>query len=252
MTSLLRWLLTGTSGICILLALKHLLVDFRASRRRIHVALGAAALAIAAYDYAALGVYRSGAIEDYVSAVRIHVVSAVLAYLALVWYSALRTRVVPDWLLWAATGASAVVVAWNVLSTQTLLFDGVIEVQGVLLPWGEVIVQAVVIPSAWSHAVELLTFALYGVCAYAWLGHSDDDEPGTALPVATGLAVLLAAMVVEIADPRVVPMLPADELGLFVLILVLAFATRPTPNSRSGQRGLAPRGYSLKSTDPKI
>jgi hypothetical protein len=224
MTSLLQWALTGAGGICIVLALKHVFVDYRASRDRIHLALGAAALAVAAYEYAALGVYRSTSIDGYVSAVRIHVAAAALAYLTLVWLSALQTRAVPRWLLWTATVTSAVIVVWNVLSPQTLLFAGVIEVQGVLLPWGEVIVQGVAIPSEWSHVGELLAFSLYGVCAYAWWGYSDDGESGTALPVATGMAVLLATMVVEAADPRVVPMLPADELGLFVLLLVLAFA----------------------------
>ncbi len=232
MTSLIRWLLTGASGVCVVLALKYVIVDFRVSRDRIHAVFGAAALSIAAYAYAALGVYRSIAIEGYVSAVRIHVSFAVLAYLSLAWFSALRTRKVPGWLLWTATGVSAVVVAWNVFSSQTLLFVGVIEVQGVLLPWGEVIVQAVAIPSAWSHVVELLTFALYGMCAYAWWGDSDDGEPGPALPVAGAMAVLLAAMLVEVADPRVVPMLPADELGLFVLLSVLAWTTRAVPTSR--------------------
>jgi hypothetical protein len=40
------------------------------------------------------------------------------------------------------------------------------------------------------------------------------------------MALLLGTMVVEAADPRVVPMLPADELGLFLLLLVFVFATR--------------------------
>jgi len=186
MTSLLQWALTGAGGICIVLALKHVFVDYRASRDRIHLALGAAALAVAAYEYAALGVYRSTSIDGYVSAVRIHVAAAALAYLTLVWLSALQTRAVPRWLLWTATVTSAVIVVWNVLSPQTLLFAGVIEVQGVLLPWGEVIVQGVAIPSEWSHVGELLAFSLYGVCAYAWWGYSDDGESGTALPVATG------------------------------------------------------------------
>jgi hypothetical protein len=226
MTSLLRWTLTGASGICFLLALKYLLVDFRTSRSRVHAALGAAALCIAAYEYAALGVYRSGTIEGYASALMLHVALAPLAYLTLVWFSALRTRAVPGWLLWSATGVSAVIIVWNLSSSQSLLLDGVLEVQGVLLPWGEVIVQAVVIPSRWSHVVEMLTFALYGVCAYAWWGFPEGSEPGTALPVATGMALLLGTMVVEAADPRVVPMLPADELGLFLLLLVFVFATR--------------------------
>ena len=223
MTSLLRWLLMGAGAVCILLALKYLLVGVM-SRDRIHGALGAACLSVAAYDYAAIEVYTAVTVEAYVFAVRIHVVFALLAYLALVWLSALHTGVGPRWLLWTATGASAVVAAWNMFTPQTLLFDGVIEVQGVLLPWGELIVQATAIPSAWSHLLELLTFALYGVCAYAWWGHSDGGEPNKALLVATGMAVLLATMVVEAADPRIVPMLPADELGLFVLVLVLAVA----------------------------
>ena len=232
MTSLLRWALTGASAVGIVLSLKYLLLDFMASRDRIHAAFAAAAMMIAAYAYAALGVYRSVAIDDYVAAVRVHVMFAPLAYLGLVWLSALRTRVVPGWLLWTATGASAIVVAWNALSPQTLLFTGVIEVQGVLLPWGEVIVQAVAIPSTWSHVVELLTFVLYGVCAFAWWGFSEGEEPASALPVATGMALLLATMVMEAADPRVVPMLPADELGLVVLLLVVAFATPAAPTMR--------------------
>ena len=191
----------------------------------------------AAYVFVALAVYRSGTIEDYASAVRMQVALAPLAYLALVWFSAFRTRVVPDWLLWTMTGASVGVVAWNLLSPQSLLFSSVIEVQGVLLPWGEVIVQGVAIPSAWSHVVEFLTFTLYGVCAYAWWGFSEVGEPEVALPVATGMALLLATMVVEAADPRVVPMLPADELGLVVLLLVLSFATRAGPTRQKGRRG---------------
>ena len=236
MTSLLRWLLMGAGGICILLALKHLLVYVRVSRDRVHIAFGAACLSVAAYDFAALGVYRSVTVDDYVAAVRIHVVCALAAYLALAWLSALHAQMRPRWLLWAATAACTVVGVWNVYAPHTLLLAGVIEVQGVLLPWGEVIVQATSIPSDWSHLVELSTFGLYGISSYAWWGHSDDGRPRTALLVATGMAVLLAAMVVEAADPRVVPILPADELGLFVLILVLAVAV-PGQVGRSGGQG---------------
>lgn len=211
----------GASGIGILLALKYLLLDFRATRDRIHGALGAACLSVAAYDYAAIGVYSSVTVEHYVSAVRIHVVFGLSAYLAVLWVSALHNRLVPRWLLWTATGVCTMVAAWNIVAPQTLLFAGVIEVQGVLLPWNEVIVQATAIPSAWSHLVEYLTFALYGICAYAWWGQPDGGEARTSLLVASGMAVLLATMVVEAGDPRVVPILPADELGLFVLLMAL-------------------------------
>lgn len=232
MNSLLRWSLTGASGACILLAFLSVLVDFKASRTRVHVAFLVAASCVAAYAYAALGVYRSSTIESYVAATRIHISVAVAAYLALVWFSALRTRALPRSLVWAATGISVGVIAWNLRSPHTLLFVEVLDLQGVLLPWGEVAVQAVAIPSTWSHVVEVLTFALYGLCVYAWWRHSESDEPGMVLPVACGLAVLLATMVVEVVDPRVVPMLPADEVGLLALILALAWTTRAGPTNR--------------------
>jgi hypothetical protein len=167
-----------------------------------------------------------------VSAVRIHVAFAPMAYLSLVWFAHYRTGTVPRWLLWVATVASVLVVVWNGLTPQTLLFDAVLEVQGVLLPWGEVIVQAVAIPATSSHVVELLTFALYGVFAYAWWGHADGGDSSATFPIAIGMALLLATMVVEAADPRVVPMLPADEFGLVILQLVQTSVSRQEPTRR--------------------
>jgi putative flippase GtrA len=225
MNSLLRWSLTGASGACVLLAILLIVVDLRAPWTRVRLALVVAASCTAAYAYAALGVYRSSTIEDYVSGTRVHITFAVTAYLALLWFLAVRTRALPRWSLWLATGASAAVIAWNLASPNTLIFADVLELQGVLLPWGEVTVQVVAIPSQWSHLVEALTFTFYGMSAYSLLSQSDDEQ-AMVLPVACSMAVLLATMVVEASDPRVVPMLPADELGLFALILVLPVATR--------------------------
>jgi hypothetical protein len=232
MNSLLRWSLTGASGACILLAILLIVVDLRAAWTRVRLALIVAVCCAAAYAYAALGVYRSSTIEDFVSGTRVHVTFAVAAYLALAWFFAVRTRALPRWSLWLATGLSAAVIAWNLASPSTLIFADVLELQGVLLPWGEVTVQVVAIPSKWSHVVEALTFTLYGMGAYSLWSETEDGEQAMVLPVAAGMAVLLATMVVEASDPRVVPMLPADELGLFALILALASTTRLVPTNR--------------------
>jgi len=208
-----------------------IVVDLKAVWTRVRLALVVSICCTAAYAYAALGVYRSSTIEDYVSGTRVHITFAVTAYLALVWFLAVRTRALPRWLLWLATGLSAAVMAWNLASPNTLIFADVLELQGILLPWGEVTVQVVAIPSKWSHVVEALTFTLYGMGAYSLWSETEGGE-AMVFPVSAGMAVLLATMVVEVSDPRVVPMLPADELGLFALILVLPFATRSGPTSR--------------------
>lgn len=232
MTSLLRWSLTAASGACTVLALVSFVTWLRSDRTAVRGALVVVAACVAVYAYAALGVYRSNTIEAYISATRFHASLTVLAHLALLWWAALCTRLLPGYVPWLATGLAATVVVSNVLSPNTLAFVDVLELQGVLLPWGEVAAQAVVIPSKWSHTAGLLTIGFYGITAFAWWRHTGDGEKHVAISVTGGLAVLLATMVVELLDPRVVPLLPAEELGLFALTMVLPLATRSGPTIR--------------------
>ena len=192
---------------------------------------GAACLVIAAQEYAALGVYRAVDIDAYVGAVRLHTVFALTAPLAVVWFVALYTDMAARWPLWIFTAITAAVTVLHLASPATMHFSDVLEVAGVVLPWGERLAQAVAIPSKWPPLADYLIGLFCGLCAYALWSDSGRTADRSRKPLEAGLAVLIATIVIELLDPRRVSALPVDEFGFLAFVIVVGFALRRTQAS---------------------
>ena len=131
------------------------------------------------------------------------------------------------WLLWIYTGATASVIVLNLASPATIHFSEVIEVGGVVLPWGERLAQATAIPSRWPPLADYLISLFCGLGVYALWKDSGRSPDGSRTPLEAGLAVLIATIVVELLDPRRVSALPVDEFGLLVFVIVVGLGLRP-------------------------
>ena len=187
---------------------------------------GAACLVIAGQEYAALGVYRALDLDAYVGAVRLHTVFALTAPVAIVWFVALYTDMAPRWLLWIYTGLTAAAILMNLASPNTIHFSDVLEVGGVVLPWGERLAQATAIPARWPPLPDYLIGLFCALCAYALWTDSGRDTDRSRRPLEAGLAVLIATIVIELLDPRRVSALPVDEFGFLAFVIVLGSGMR--------------------------
>ncbi len=224
MNSPLALVLAAAGGLCLLVGGWYLTATTREPQGSLKPALllfGVACLVIAGQEYAALGVYRAVDIDAYVRAVRLHTVFALTAPVAIVWFVAVYTDMRARWLLWIYTGAAASVIVVNLASPATMHFSEVLEVGGVVLPWGERLAQATAIPSRWPPLADYLISLFCGLCAYALWTDSGRSADRSRRPLEAGLAVLIATIAVELLDPRRVSALPVDEFGLLVFVIVV-------------------------------
>ena len=240
MNSPLALVLAGAGGLGFLVGGWYLTATIREPERVQSLALrlfGAACLVIAGQEYAALSVYRAVDPESYLGAVRLHTVFAPMAPVAIIWFVALYTDMAARWLLWTYTGFTATVMVLNLASPTTMHFSDLLEVGGVVLPWGERIAQATTIPSRWPPLGDYLIIVFGGLCAYALFTDSGRSGGRSRTPLEAGLAVLIATIAVELLDPRRVSTLPVDEFGFLAFVIVLGFGLRRKPAS-----GVAPAG----------
>ena len=229
MNSPLALVLAAAGGLCLLVGGWYLTAATRGpetSKSSTLRLFGLACLVIASQEYAALGVYRAVDLDAYVGAVRLHTVFALTAPVAIVWFVALYTHMSARWLLWIYTGAAATAVVLNLVSPATLHFSDVLEVGGVVLPWGERLTQATAIPSRWPPLADYLIGFFCGLSAYALWQDSGGSPDRSRRPLEAGLAVLIATIVIELLDPRRVSALPVDELGLLVFVVVVGWGLR--------------------------
>ena len=240
MNSPLALVLAAAGSLCLLVGGWYLTASTREPERSRSSSLhlfGVACLVIAGQEYAALGVYRAVDIDTYVGAVRLHTVVALTAPVAIVWFVALYTDMGARWLLWIYTGAAASVIVLNLASPATMHFSEVLEVGGVVLPWGERLAQATAIPSRWPPLADYLISLFCGLSAYALFQDSDRSPDRPRGRLEAGLAVLIATVVVELLDPRRVSALPVDELGLLVFVIVLGWGLRQGSASEIASAG---------------
>ena len=234
MNSPLALVLAGAGGLCLLVGGWYLTATVRepeSTQRRTLLLFGAACIVIAGQEYAALGVYRAIGPESYLAAVRLHTVFALTAPVAIIWFVASYTDMGARWLLWIYTGITATVIALNLASPTTMHFSDLLEVGGVVLPWGERLAQATAIPSRWPPLGDYLIIGFGGLCAYALWTDSGRSAGRSRTPLEAGLAVLIATIAVELLDPRRVSALPVDEFGFLAFVMVLGLALRRSPAS---------------------
>jgi len=229
MNSPLALVLAAAGGLCLLVGGWYLTAAIRGpetSKSSTLRLFGLACLVIAGQEYAALGVYRAVDLDAYVGAVRLHTVFALTAPVAIVWFVALYTHMSARWLLWIYTGAAATAVVLNLVSPATIHFSDVLEVGGVVLPWGERLTQATSIPSRWPPLADYLIGFFCALSIYALWQDSGRSPDRSRRPLEAGLAVLIATIVIELLDPRRVSALPVDELGLLVFVIVVGLGLR--------------------------
>ena len=234
MNSPLALVLAAAGGLCLLVGGWYVTAPIREPGRPQRLALnvfGAACLLIAAQEYAALGVYRAVDIDTYVGAVRLHTVFALTAPVAVVWFVALYTDMAARWPLWIFTAITAAVTVLHLASPATMHFSDVLEVAGLVLPWGERLAQSVAIPSRWPPLADYLIVLFCGLSAYALWSDPGRNADRSRKPLEAGLGVLVATIVVELLDPRRVSALPVDEFGFLAFVIVVGFGLRRSPAS---------------------
>ena len=229
MNSPLALVLAAAGGLCLLVGGWYVTAPIREPGRSQSPALnvfGAACLLIAAQEYTALGVYRAVDIDSYVGAVRLHTVFALATPVMIVWFVALYTDMAARWPLWIFTALTGGVMVLHLASPTTMHFSDVLEVAGVVLPWGERLAQAVAIPSRWPPLADYLIVPFCGLSAYALWSDPGRNADRSRKPLEAGLGVLIATIVVELLDPRRVSALPVDEFGFLALVIVVGLGVR--------------------------
>jgi hypothetical protein len=240
MNAPLTLLLAVAGGLCLLVGGWYATVTPRgseASQNSVLRLFGAASILIAGQEYAALGVYRAVDVDAYIAAVRLHSTFALAAPVAIAWFITLYTEMATRWLVWIFTGVTATVIVVHLASPQTIHFSDVLEVEAVVLPWGERLAQAIAIPSRWPPLADYLMGLFCGLCAYTLWSDSGRSSGRSQKLVEAGLAVLIATIVVELFDPRRVSALPVDEFGFLAFVIVVGFGLRLGPASEAARGG---------------
>jgi hypothetical protein len=250
MNSPLALLLVAGGGFCALLGVWYVAVDPRESDEPPRAALrlfGVACLLIACQEYFALGVYKAVDPTAYLRAVRSHTVFAFAAPVAIIWFVGLYTGNGQRWLLWIYTGVASTLIAVNLTTPATIHFSYVLEVTGVVLPWGERVAQATALPSKWPPVGDYLTGLFCALSLYGLFVGSEDRPHLSRTPLEAAFAILIATMVVELLDTRRVAALPVDEFGLMAFAIVLGFGLGRTPRTTSA---LSSNESSATPTEP--
>jgi signal transduction histidine kinase len=211
------------SGLCLGVGLLHLFIGLR--RRSLdpkHVSFGLFALAYGAAVLLGLLLYRSTSLDQYLARDRWSGVTAVAAYLALIWFVAAYTGVRPLPVLFGL-GLAFIVVLVAHLLRPTGYHGEIAGLALVTLPWGEQLAFVDAAESVWETVFLLAQLATIGFLFYACFRQLRRGERTEALTLGAGLLFFVAALIVDIlVEAGLLDFVLASDFGFVPLAVVMS------------------------------
>lgn len=211
------------TGICVGFGFIFLFVGLRRlENKRLNLLFAVFALSYAATLFNGIRFHNAASTAAYTAIIRGDAVFVVAAFVALIWYTAEYTAVKPRPLLWALTAAfvASGLAQW---ARTNLLYDEILGLATVTMPWGEEVAYLEATDSAWSLlflAAELTALAYMVIACFGQYRRGHRSE---ALVLSIGVIWFVVSIIAEIlGGAGVFPPLFYGEFGFLGFALALS------------------------------
>jgi len=186
------------AGICLGFGIMFLFNGLRRhDNRRLNLLFAVFALAYAGTLFNGVRFHNASTLESYLAINREDSIFVVLAFTALIWYVAEYTRVRPRLFLWGLTAAFVASGFVNIVRAN-LIYDQIIGLNSIVMPWGERVAYLEATDSGWSLLFLAAQLATLGFMVYAWVTQYRRGERGEALILSIGVLWFVAALSAEL------------------------------------------------------
>ncbi len=215
------------AGICFGFGLIFLFTGLRRrDNRRLYLLFSLFALTYGGTLFNGIRFHNAGTADSYISIVRGDTVFVVLVFIALIWYVAEYTRVKPRLFIW---GLTAVFIATGIaqIFRTNLLYDQILGLNTVMMPWGEEVSYLESNDSIWSFLFLAAQLAVLGYMIYACVRQYLRGERSEALILSIGTIWFVAALAAELSGGAgVIPPIFYGEFGFlgFAIAMSLTMA----------------------------
>jgi signal transduction histidine kinase len=211
------------TGICFAFGLIFLFSGLRRrERKRLNMLFAVFALAYAATLFNGVRFHNATSTEMYVAIIRGDTVFVVTAFVALIWYVAEYTAVKPRPFLWALT-AAFVASGLAQLARTNLLYDEILGLAAVTMPWGEEVTYLEATDSAWSLLFLAAQLAVLVYMIFACVRQFMGGRHSEALVLSIGVLWFVASIAAEIlGQAGVLPPIFYGEFGFLGFTVALS------------------------------
>ena len=202
------------AGICLGFGIIFLFTGLRRKdNKRLNLLFAVFALAYAGTLLNGIRFHNAISVDVYVAVNRVDSLFVVLAFSSLIWYVAEYTRFKPRVFLWALTAIFIISGAANIMRTN-LLYDQILSLNTITMPWGEEIAYLEGTDSYWSLLFLLAQVIVLGYMVYACIRQYRRGERSEALILSIGALWFIAALAAEIlGEAGVIPFIFYGEFG---------------------------------------
>jgi signal transduction histidine kinase len=186
------------AGICFGFGIISTFIAFRyQENRRRNLLFAIFALAYAATLFNGIRFHNAASVETYVALARADSIFPPLVFITLIWYIAEYTQVKPRGFLWALT---AIFIASGIaqLARVNLLYDQILGLNTVMMPWGEQLAYLETTDSVWSLLYLAAQLAVLVYSIFACIRQYQRGERSEALILSIGVLWFVAAIGAEL------------------------------------------------------
>ncbi len=169
----------------------------RRDKKRLNLLFALFALAYGATLFNGTRFHNASSVEAYVAITRGDAIFVVLAFTTLIWYIAEYTQVRPRLFLWGLTAVFIAIGIANIGRTNQV-YDQILGLNTITMPWGEQIAYLEATDSAWSLLFLGAQLAVLGFIVFACFRQYLRGDRSEALVLSVGAFWFVATIAAEI------------------------------------------------------
>jgi signal transduction histidine kinase len=211
------------AGICFGFGVIFLFTGLRRrNKKRLSLLFALFSLAYAATLFNGIRFHNITSVDAFVEIIRGDSIFVTLAFTALIWYVAEYTQVRPNVFLWGLTAIYVAAGIANIARTN-LIFDQILGLNTVAMPWGEEVAYLEVADSFWSLLFLAAQLAVLGYMIYACVRQYLRGERSEALILSIGALWFIAALGAELlGEAGVIAPIFYGEFGFLGFVVALS------------------------------
>jgi signal transduction histidine kinase len=210
-------------GICLGFGILFLFVGFRRKdSKRLNSLFALFALAYAATLFNGIRFHDASSVEQYIRLARWDIIPVFLIYTSLIWYVAEYTKARPRIFLWGLTTLFLVIGIAQIVRGN-LLYEEILGMDTVILPWGEQLAYLEATDSIWSLLLLGAQLAVLVFMVYACIRQYLRGERREALILSIGVLWFVVALGAELLGlVGVIPLFFYGEFGFLGFVVALS------------------------------
>ena len=186
------------AGICLGFGIIFLFSGLRRrENKELNLLFAVFALSYAATLFNGIRFHNATSVEAYVAVTRWDAIFVVLAFSSLIWYIAGYTQFRPRLFLWGLTALFILTSMANIFRSN-LIYDQLLGLNTVIMPWGEEVAYLEATDSAWSLLFLVGQLAVLGFMIYACIRQFLHGERSKSLILGIGVLWFVVALAAEL------------------------------------------------------